>query len=86
MREIRLSDGSGWQLETVHEHVPPGDRHRRARERRTYVWVRCVGPRLEFRLMFAATWAFSDEPGLARVIEAELARLRAAARSTASPT
>ena len=80
MREIQLSDGSSWQLETVQEHVPPGDRHRRARERRTYVWVRCIGPQLEFRLMFAATWELWAEAALAGVVEAELARLAAAAR------
>ena len=85
MRVIRLPDESRWQLETVVDRPTSGRRRerarRRARSRRTYVWVRCVGPGVEFRLMFAATWDLWSEAALSRAVTEERERLAAVPRA-----
>ena len=87
MREIRLSDGSSWRLETAVDSPPSNEssQDRRRREatvaRRSYVWVRCVGSDVEFRLMFAAAWELWSETALAGLIAAERDRLAEGSRA-----
>ena len=86
MRTIRLPDDSLWHLETVVERSLSGHSLRSRRKRRTvvrraYVWVRCAGPGIEFRLMFAATWDLWSEATLARAVAAERERLAAVPRA-----
>jgi len=81
MRSLALPDGSLWRLEAVSESIPSGDtpvdrRRRRSLSNRSWVWVRCQGPALEFRLMFGAAWALWSDAALARALEMELDRLR----------
>ena len=85
MRVIRLPDDSDWQLETVSDRPASGRRperaRRRARVRRTYVWVRCVGPGVDLRLMFATTWDLWTDAALIRAVSDERERLAAVSRA-----
>lgn len=76
MREIRLPDGSCWQLDTMLADArKPRASRRKVSQTRTWVWVRCTSGVREQRLMFAATWELWPDAVLARALEEELARV-----------